>query len=198
MSTASNIQSGYRWAETGCALAQRVLATMLCLVTCFCMDSAAAAHGISKEDRIKAAIVYKLGKFVEWPTFVFKDGSVPLAVCLLGPDPIADVLAKAKKQTVQGHQVVVVTLDHRAVSTSGCHILYIPNGEIPDLARILDSLSTAPVLTVSDTRGFARQGGMVGLVRSAKRLKFEINLQVAKKAGLEISAQLLELADIVE
>ncbi len=197
MSTAFTIQSAYRWAGTGCALAQLVFATMVCLVTCFYIGPT-AADGISKEDKIKAAIVYKLGKFVEWPATAFKNRRGPLAVCLLGSDPMADVLAKAKKQTVQGHRIDIVTLGLEAVPTSGCHILYIPNGEIPELTQFLDSLSNAPVLTVSDTRGFARLGGMVGLIRSAKRLKFEINPRAAQQAGLKISAQLLELADIVE
>ncbi len=198
MSTVYTNQSGYRWADMGRALARRALASIVCLAACFCMGSTAAAYSASKEDKIKAAIVYKLGKFVEWPASAFKNGSAPLVVCLLGPDPIGDVLARAKKQTVQGHRIVVVTFGLGAVSTSGCHILYLPDGAIPELAQILDSLSTAPVLTISDTRGFARRGGMVGLVRSARRLKFEINLRAAKQAGLELSAPLLELADIAE
>lgn len=190
-------QPAYRRAETGRARAQRLFATGVCLLAWFCMG-ATSAYGVSKEDRIKAAIVYKLGKFIEWPATAFKSGSAPLAVCLLGDDPIAEVLSKTKRPTVQGHRIAVVTPGRGALATSGCHILYIPDDATPELARVLDSLSGAPVLTVSDSRGFARRGGMIGLVRSGKRLRFEINPRAARQAGLKISAPLLELADIVE
>jgi hypothetical protein len=54
------------------------------------------------------------------------------------------------------------------------------------------------VLTISDIPGFARDGGMICLVRTGNRLGFEIDPRAVAEAGLGVRAQLLDLADIVQ
>jgi hypothetical protein len=54
-----------------------------------------------------------------------------------------------------------------------------------------------PVLTVSDTTGFAEQGVLINFYVSQKRLHFEINEPAFRKAPLSVSTRLLEIAKIV-
>jgi hypothetical protein len=156
--------------------------------------SVASAESLTQEDKIKAAILYKLGKFVEWPESAFVAADSPLAICLTGPDPIQQVLEQAPDRAVQGRPITIRTLGDQAVENSGCHILYFPSTKGPSPGE----LSGAPVLTVSDTDGFAARGGMVGLVRRGRRIKFQINPSAAQRAGLRLSAPLLDVAEIVE
>ena len=66
---------------------------------------------------------------------------------------------------------------------------------LPDALRALDD---APVLTVSDLKGFAEQGGMIGFrITQDGRVAFDINLPRVEKTGLRMSSQLLKLARIV-
>jgi hypothetical protein len=50
------------------------------------------------------------------------------------------------------------------------------------------------VLTVSDDAQFLEAGGMIQLREVRGRIRFEINLAGAEKAGLRMSSQLLQLA----
>jgi hypothetical protein len=54
------------------------------------------------------------------------------------------------------------------------------------------------VLTVSDAKAFIRNGGMIELFADSNRLRFNVNVGNAHRAGLRISASLLELAAAVD
>ena len=65
------------------------------------------------------------------------------------------------------------------------------------LAQILDSVKGSSILTVADTGGFVRQGGMIGFVLEENRVRLEVNPQLAERSHLRISSKLLALARIV-
>jgi hypothetical protein len=50
------------------------------------------------------------------------------------------------------------------------------------------------VLTISDAKNFAANGGMIELFTENHRLRFRINARSAHRAGLRISSDLLKLA----
>ena len=77
-----------------------------------------------------------------------------------------------------------------------CHVLYIGNSEAWRIRSILAQIKDRPILSVSDTPEFVKQGGIIGLVKQDDRLKFEINLTAATHAGLRVSAQLANLANL--
>jgi hypothetical protein len=54
-----------------------------------------------------------------------------------------------------------------------------------------------PMLTVSDTRGFAQAGGMIELERQASRVGLVINLESLSDNGLSVSSRLLRLARVI-
>jgi hypothetical protein len=170
-----------------------LLSACLALLALACAQ--AAADGPSRETKIKAAIVYKLAKFVDWPDARSAAGALNL--CLLGEDPIAGVLAAAEGREIRGRRVRFRRLADLTAEGDGCHLLFVSASEAPRLERTLAWLDARPVLSISDIAGFAARGGVVGLVRSGKRLGFEINVAVAERSGLAISAPLLELATVV-
>ena len=75
-----------------------------------------------------------------------------------------------------------------------CHMVYLGMGEITRIKSILAELKNQPVLTVSDSEGFAAVGGMLGLVKKDERLKFEVNQTAARISGLKLSSKLMQLA----
>ena len=79
-----------------------------------------------------------------------------------------------------------------------CHILFVSSSERANLARTFGTVGGEPVLTVGDTRGFAREGGIIELLLEDNKIRFDINLNEAKRSGLRISAQLLQLARQVQ
>jgi hypothetical protein len=157
---------------------------------------AAAAAEPSREYLIKAAFLYNFAKFTRWPADSFSDGSTPLRVCVFGEDPFGVALESIADKTIRGREVSVRRIESVEVGTA-CHLLFISASEAARLPGILDSLRGRPVLTIADMPGFARSGGIINLkTNQNEKIRFEINVGIAKRAGLRFSSKLLKLAEI--
>jgi hypothetical protein len=69
---------------------------------------------------------------------------------------------------------------------------------MPRLGDAIQMLKGAPVLTIGETAGFAKNGGIINLVLEDNKVRFEVNVRAAKDADLNISSRLLALARIVQ
>lgn len=160
---------------------------------------AAALHAQPRsaaEPSLKAAILFNVAKFITWPADALPPGS-PLNICVDDDGPLARALqATIGGQTVDGRRVVVVETPADA-ALPACHLLYI-NGA--DRARALaeaGAVARAPVLTVSDAPGFAEGGGVLRLFVDAGRMRMAVNVDAARRAHIQISSRLLQVADVI-
>ena len=145
------------------------------------------------EYQVKAAYLYNFGRFVEWPsTSVSKGG--PFTICVLGPDPFGSALdATLAGETIDGMSVVPRRVS-RPRDAVRCRILFISSAEEGSLKETMAVLDKVSVLTVSDISQFTRRGGMIQFSLEGNRVRFEVNLTAADRAGLTLSSQLLKLA----
>jgi hypothetical protein len=146
------------------------------------------------EYEVKAAYLYYLATFIEWPEGAFDAPDAPFSVCVLGEDPFGPVLdATLAGKTVHARRLAVRRL--ASLPADGrCHLLFVSTSEQERLPRILNGLPDAGVLTVGEMRRFVERGGHVVLRLEERRVRFSINVEAAQRAGLRISAQLLKLA----
>ena len=148
------------------------------------------------EYQVKAAMVFNMAKYVEWPAEAFAAKSAPLLVCSVGRGPFADALERYQGKTALGHPLTLRRLAPGA-EAGECHVLVVSGIEKRYLAGILEQARKHPVLTVGDLPYFARSGGMIGLIEKEGKVSFEINVKAAQQSGLKISSQLLKLARII-
>ena len=151
-----------------------------------------AQRSSPSEYEVKAAYLYDFGKFVAWPARVAASDDFP--ICVLGQDPFGPTFdATIAGETINGKKVVVnrITKPQDALS---CHILFISASEESQLKEILATIDKTSVLTVSDISQFTRRGGMIQFVTDANRVRFEVNVTTAERAGLTLSSQLLKVA----
>ena len=73
-------------------------------------------------------------------------------------------------------------------------MLFISSSEESQLKEILAALATTSVLTVSDMPQFVKRSGMIQFLVDSNRVRFEVNLTAAQRAGLTLSSELLKLA----
>lgn len=159
-----------------------------------------AAFAVDSESDIqtRAAIVFKLTRFVNWPESSFSRGDAPITICLLGNTPIAAPLQRVSGVKIQGHAALLRSLDKLdEQALTDCHLLYLARGMEDKLRYVLAITSTKPVLTVSDIDAFAERGGIIGLTQRASRYGFRINLESARQAGLGIHTPLLEVSEVI-
>ena len=157
--------------------------------------SGALAESAQPEYRVKAAIVYKVAKFVSWPSSAFDSNQAPLVMCITGKDPFGQYIDNLDGKNIRGRPLVVRRVDNDALSLQRCHVVFVPEGSAE--REILAALRSRPVLTIGDSATFAETGGVLGLSLENNRIAFEINLDAAKNSGLDISASLLQLSKII-
>jgi hypothetical protein len=144
------------------------------------------------EYQVKAAFVLNFIKFVEWPSGERLAGD-EFRVCLLGEMPASAPFADLNGQEVLGRRLSVSRVRTPQEARS-CQVLFVSASRSALLSEALDGLNSAPVLTVGDTDGYAQRGIMINMYLEDKRVRFEINAEAARAAGLRISAKLLKLA----
>ncbi|MGZ8136548.1 MAG: YfiR family protein [Methylococcaceae bacterium] len=149
----------------------------------------------SVEYKVKAAYLYNFTKFVSWAGDDFQTFNI----CILGDDPFKDAIDPIEKRSVFGKAIKVFRADNLNVfrMTSyrpHCHILFISSS----IDNPLPFKEVANTLTVGESKDFATLGGMIGFINKQDKIKLQINQQAVKRAGLKVSAKLLEVAEIIK
>lgn len=152
------------------------------------------AHAQTVEEHdAKAAFMLKLVNFVQWPS----EGGHDLAICVIGADATGDALQRlALGKPVNGRGIVVRHLAPGA-DLKACQVIFVGASESKSIPAVLERLRGTSVLTVGESDGFGRHGGIVNLLLSGGRIRFEVNPHAAERAHLQISSRLLSLATIV-
>ncbi len=173
---------------TGRAGALRTLAALACLAAPLSGQAAATPT----EPQVKAAFIYNFAQFVQWPTAGETPGAV--TVCVLGASSLGAFLSALSGRPVGGATLRVRTV---ASAQPSCNILVIPDGQAEQLPAALEKSRGGHVLIVGETPGLAERGAAINLFLEQNRVRFEVNIDAANRAGLAISSQLLRLARIV-
>jgi hypothetical protein len=163
---------------------------------------------------VKAAFLYNFGKFVQWPapaadvaastftvlsisTAASPSNSEPFTIGVLGTDPFKPGLEKRLAGKTIQDRTVDVKVSQNIDDLRDCRIIYIAPGAEQDTAYVLGRLADKPVLTVGEGKRFFLQGGMVSFQMESRRIRFDINLQRVRAAGLDMSSQLIRLGRTV-
>ena len=190
-------------ARTWCRFLARVRRGIFVASFVFCLAHvlvpriAAGQEESVDEYKLKAAMLYNLTNFVEWPDSAYPDRQAPIVLCILGQDPFATSLVSTiPKETDNGRPMVMRHLQSDK-ETRGCHILYISSSERKTAEHVFSTLNGSSTLTVGEMTQFAARGGIIQFSMEDQHVRFDVNLEAASRAGLRISSKLLALAQIV-
>lgn len=170
----------------------------LCIALLVKTPPVSANDQMASEQAVKAAIVYKIAKFVSWPNEAVAKSRGVLPICLPAGDPIGPAMDALAGKTVQGRTIEIRRFDDTAALGSSCAILFLSDAASLQRPNVLSNVANSPVLTIGDSNDFAEIGGIVTLEIRNNRVRFEINVGASDRAGLNVSAQLLQLAKIRE
>ena len=159
------------------------------------VSSFAAANAqvdITREYKIKAAYVYNLIKFVDWPDKLLADSTAPINICVYKINPFSNYLDRLTKKKAKGRPIGVIYVDN-SLETVNCHVMFVSPAN-KDLTDLFAQSKNKPILMIGEGSVFLDQGGIIGLIIDNNSIQLEINLTQAKKVGLDINGNLLELA----
>ena len=149
------------------------------------------------EYEVKAGFLYHFGWFAEWPATTDQGRAPAFTIGVLGTHPFGSALDDIMRGKSIGERPVVIQYYQRVEEAVSSHILFISASEEEWLPAILSELGEASVLTVSDMERFTERGGMIALRLVGQKVRFDINMDAAERAGLKLSSQLLRLARVV-
>jgi hypothetical protein len=151
-----------------------------------------AVAQLQDENAVKVAYVYNLTKYVQWP-----QPSHDLVIGFIGEGPMGELLKKALdgKSIDTGQIRVVVSPSDDQLQH--CNLLYVGYSSSKQVHAVLQKVGNKEILTVGDWEFFAKEGGMIGLVRNQAQVQIQVNADVTRDSTLKISSRLLNLAIIV-
>jgi hypothetical protein len=145
------------------------------------------------EPSLKAAFVYNFAKFTEWPEDVLPTAG-SFSACVLDAGPVGDALERAVKgRQVAGRQITVQRV-RLGNALRGCHLLFVSGLNQEQVGAVVSSVRGASVLTISDIDDFARIGGIAHVFVENGKMRFDLNLELARRSRLQLSSKLLSLA----
>lgn len=183
-----------------------VVKTMLICLAIVLLGSrpVVAAPTPASEYEVKAAFLYNFIKFVEWPPKAFPAQNSPIIIGVLADDdPFWDpglrvnLLDHAVDGKIINDRKIVVQHSSRIADLRNCQLLFISKSERNRLKEVFASIHGMNILTVGETENFCQSGGAINFIMHEGKVRFEINVTAAEKAGLKISSKLLNVAKIV-
>jgi hypothetical protein len=171
------------------------------VITCLASPAVAGAQEGQRINKVKAAFVLNVARFVTWPEEVFDGDDGRLRLCFYRTNPFENALDSISGKTVSGRQLEIMQLEN-LVDSEPCQILLISPVELDDFVIEAHPGLTSPLLTIVDMTDTARgssagTGVLITLVRKGSRIGFEVDLERARSAGLKMSSELLKHARIV-
>lgn len=155
--------------------------------------SATFALAQSRDERaVRAAYVYNLLQYVDWP-----DQKSDLSIGFEGDPATGEILRTLLNGRLSNAHRVRVVLFPTSQELRSCSLLYVSDGTGSEARQALDSLHGQSVLTVGENDAFAKDGGMVALINTGDHISIEVNLDATQRAGIRISSRVLNLAVIV-
>lgn len=161
-----------------------------------------SAEEASREYKIKAAYLYNLIKFVNWPeenndeAEQQQETAEDIKICVYGENPFGTYLNQLSERRAKNRDITVLYIDSPD-AISNCQLLYVSRAS-KETATILTSIENTPILSIGETTDFTTRGGIVGLIIKNNNVQLQINLTQAKTVGFEISGNLLEIARIIK
>ncbi len=172
------------------SLAIIVLSTTMHLLT-------ANSHASTpqKEYLVKAAFIYNLLRFTQWSKDVTKED---IGVCIAGKNPFGNTLNRIENQKIGNKKILLYqSTSIQDLDLSKCNILFASKYEKKTPFEIIKQSQNLPILTVSDSKNFAQNGGIVEFITENGKLKFKINKKSLDKSKLKLESMILELSTII-
>lgn len=148
----------------------------------------AGAQSFPDVHGLRAAMIYNLMLFVDWPTDSLSD---TITLCVITDDPdVSRPFAELTGKTIRSRPLMT---QRRAplASIEDCQAVFLSGLDDGLLTDKLTSLEGKPVLTLATSPG---SGAMIELALADDRIVFDISATHLRDAGLSLAARVMQLA----
>ena len=173
-----------------------IAALFVCIscLTLFCVVPAEAQDDLeAREYQIKSSFLYRFIQFAQWSA---NPEAREVTLCVLGKSRYPIISRSLQGKKVRDKPIHVVQINGTD-QVEKCQVLFISGSTTETGLLDLQLLSNKTILTVGETDNFTRHGGLIRFYKVKNKIRFEVNLSAAEKAGISFSSKLLKLAKLV-
>jgi hypothetical protein len=160
------------------------------------VPSARAGAGLT-EYEIKASYLVHFFAYVRWPVEAFEGPEAPFVLLVVGKDPFGETLEETLRGKRIGRRGIEIRRSPDLDDLPQAHMLFLARDHSKDLPHLLERCSGSSTMIVADAPGLAERGAVLGFFLAERHVRFEVNVDAARRADLGVSSQLLKLARVV-
>lgn len=143
----------------------------------------------AQQEKYYAAFVYQFTNFISWPNV-----SSPFIIGVIGNSSVTQYFRALAREKKIGLSNIEIKEWNTLNDIGQCDILFIPESQKSDFTSIVTKLSSKPVLIITESQGYAKQGAGISFQKTEGKIQFELNKTSINKAGLEVNSGLERLA----
>lgn len=161
---------------------------------CLAWVPAAASPASAPEAEVKAAVVFNLLAFVQWPTEVLTTRRA-LTLCEFGAGDRESALARFEGKIVHGLPLALRRIAGGGDDFQHCQAVFVTLDNPSALRRSAAAAGQGlPLLVIGEGAGALEGGGMVGLSVIGGRIVLDVDQSALRRSRLTASSKLLRLA----
>jgi hypothetical protein len=149
--------------------------------------------------KLEAEFLERFTRFIEWPaSSSVSDPASPFVIGVVNHPQILDSLNQmAATTSFKGKRLEVRRIESVNQALS-CNVVFVGPGDRDRFREIVAGVAGRPVLVVSDSSGYGRQGSMINFLTEGEFVRFEVNRNAAEANGLRFAPELLALGEAVD
>ena len=142
---------------------------------------------------LKAAFVLNFVRLVKWERVNNELDNSELSICALANSDFTNAVRSLAAGKLVGTRSIAVRINPNP-DPAHCRVVIVDATHYPIAREALNAVSDAPVLTIGNGPGLIPLGGMFEFIVDQRKVQFDISLKAVQRAGLDVSARLLQLS----
>ncbi len=157
----------------------------------FSVASGANCADVYSEESVKAAFVLRFTSYVTWPATA---PSAPLKIVVLDDEVMAGRLQALVESRSPARRAFEVRSIRNLSEARDAQVLYIGARRGDSVAPLPRSVRDSSLLTITSASDGLDAGAIINFRIVDQRVRFEVSLEAARRAGLGIGSELLSAA----
>lgn len=147
---------------------------------------------LDREHQIKAAFIANFVKYIDWREL--PNDSSNFVVGVYGAEGFGHDLDDAVAGKTVGRHPIVIQQLHEDSEVRNCRLIVSGASAEERIAKLIKLCNASGAVLVGEGPEFARRGGTIGLDLVSDRIRFDVNLEAARKSNVSVSSRLLSFA----
>ena len=151
-----------------------------------------SVHGQVRVQKVEASFIANFMRYIKWPE---QESMKTFTIGVYGKN---QAIYKELETTVNGKNVGLAKINVVEVESpedgKKCQILFVPNGKSSKARRLIESLSTASVMPITEEQDFMPDFSVINFKVKNSKLTFQLNPEVAKQKQIHVSTKLAQMA----